>query len=128
LVVDAVLQRGADGGVERGGFAVGKRVGLAEWVQPRSKQRLIRVDVADSCDKRLVEQQRLERDFAPPQPFTKDIDGKGVVQRLRPERRRAGGDAAEVARQKHLAELSRVGKAQLLPVIEAELEMHPAVI
>ena len=109
----------------------------SQGVEARGPQRLVGVDVADSGDERLVEQERLEPTGSPPKSPSELAHREGLVKRLRTERRedRSPADLGhELARhrvapvQSDLPELADVAEADLPPVGQLQDEPYVRIL
>ena len=80
--LDALGEHLADGQVEAALVIRMKARGSAEWMQSGAPERLVRVDVADTGDERLVKQERLEARPAFAQAAAKRAYRELVRQRL----------------------------------------------
>ena len=116
-ILDRLLQHPADRGIKALGVLVRQRVCLAQRAQAGLEQHLIRVDIAQTCHKRLIEQQRLECPCVPGQLRGEEIQGELSRQRLRAE---MAYHRLEIARQVHTTELAWVVKDQLATISQVE--------
>ena len=96
-----------------------KGPGRAERVEPGPPQRLVRVDVADARDERLVDEQRLQPRPPPADPMAELPQREPRIERLRAdvvERVVVGAVQADPA------ELADVAEPELAAVVEPERE------
>ena len=102
-------------------------------MEPRRPQRLVRVDVADAGEERLVEQQRLEPALALAQPPPEIADRERLLERLRSDTREDGRAAHGVdelaghriaAVQPDPPEFADVAEADLAAIGEFQDQAH----
>ncbi len=77
------VEQDLDHGLAQAGvLRAGEPPGGAQRVDARAEERLVGVDVADTRDAALVEQERLDRGGAPARERTQVGGGEPLVQRL----------------------------------------------
>jgi hypothetical protein len=84
LRVDAQLQRLDHGGAQRLDLCARQLAHRPQWVDPRAKERLVGVDVADAGDPLLVEQEGLDRLLAPAGERAQRVGREVDAERLHP--------------------------------------------
>ena len=111
LVADGLAQHGADGGVQGGDLGRTERVGGGQRVQAGAKEGFVGVNVAQTGDDALVEQQRLEAAAMPAQQGGQLGDGEGAAERLDAQFAGRGG---EIRRVYDASELAWIAEQQPL--------------
>jgi hypothetical protein len=65
IVAQPIPQCGANALPERPDFGGLQRLTAAEWVEPGPMKSLVRIDIAQSGDRCLIQEQRLQSPFVP---------------------------------------------------------------
>ncbi len=91
-------------------------------VNPRAKQRLIRVNIAQTSNASLIEQHTLDRPGPPGKQLLESLDGKIGIKRLNAKAVAQAFKPCPV-QQEHPAELALIGEAQVKPAIELECQV-----
>src|SRR5260370_1507219 len=95
--------------------------GQAVGTQPRAVQRLVRVDVADTRDRRLVQEDRLESRLALAEPPVELLGSEFRIDGFRTKtRHRPRLEERRLCAQQQTAETARVGVAQLASILQVE--------
>lgn len=116
---DAFLERFPDRGPQMRGLFLRDLVGPGEWMQFGAVQGLICVDVAETGDELLVEEQRLELPLSGPETCVQPFGGERVGERLRSE---VPEDFGGIGHQPDAAEFARVAEDERGVVREFEDE------
>ncbi len=107
--------------VETVDLRVRKRVRRPQRMNIAEKQRFVDVDVAESRDKLLVQQDRLDLPGPSPEPVAEVVNGKCVSQRLRTESLLEQIEIRLVHR-RDAPEFSLIAESQLLAVPEQKCQ------
>jgi len=122
-VIDGALENGADRGVEPPDFSGCQRVGATPRMEARVPQRLVDVDVAESRDHGLIEQQRLEQPLPAAKARAQRLEREGRIERFGSERSERIGRA--VRHEPQASELARVVEDE--PTAVGKIDNHVVV-
>ena len=118
--VDPLLQRLAHRLAQQRPLGARESAGLAQRVDLRAEQRLVRVDVADARDPLLVEQERLDGRARAACERVQVLAGEVLGERLDAEpRAEVGVELGPAGQQPAGAEAARVDEAERVLVVEA---------
>jgi len=113
FVLDAAVESITDGPMKAFDLGFGEGVGAAERVDFGGKEAFVRIDIADTRDKGLFEQQRLNLAVPPVQTLGQYGRGEVVFKRFRAEIWRNLGNVMDI---EHAPEATRIGEVERLSV------------
>jgi hypothetical protein len=133
--LDSLGEDVPDGPMEPPGMILIKGLGFAEWMEARSPQRFIGVDVAHAGDEVLVEQKGLEAASAPCEQLAEMGSGEAVRKRLGTRGENAHGLAVGrqtcclvAAIQTHPPEFPDVAEPNLAPIGQRQDDVNVPIL